>query len=55
MNEEAIGYLSSIPWSKTAWQIIQSWKSEQDWEETAFVERLEEGLPGLSERINAKR
>ncbi|MEE4255260.1 MAG: transposase [Desulfuromusa sp.] len=50
MNEEAIGYLSSIPWSKTAWQIIQSWKSEQDWEETAFVERLEEGLPGLSEQ-----
>jgi hypothetical protein len=50
MNEEAIGYLSSIPWSKTAWQIIQSWKSEQDWEETAFVERLEEGLPELSEQ-----
>ena len=50
LNEEAIGYLSSIPWSKAAWQIIQSWKSEQDWEETAFVERLEEGLPGLSKQ-----
>jgi hypothetical protein len=50
LNEEAMGYLSSIPWSKAAWRKIESWKSEQDWEETAFVERLEEGLPGLSEQ-----
>ncbi len=48
LNGEALGYLSSITWSKTAWGKIEDWKSEQDWEETAFVKRLEEGLPGLS-------
>ena len=47
LNEETIGYLSSIPWSKAAWRKIQSWKSEQDWEEVAFLERLGEGLPRL--------
>ena len=50
LNEETIGYLRGIPWSKTAWRIIQCWKSEQDWEETAFLERLDEGLPGLSKQ-----
>lgn len=48
LNEEAIGYLRGMPWSKAAWQKIQSWKSEQDWKEAAFLERLGEGLPGLS-------
>jgi len=48
LNEETIGYLSSIPWSKAAWEKIQSWKSEQDWEEAAFMERLGEGLPRMS-------
>jgi hypothetical protein len=33
LNEETIGYLRSILWSKAAWRKIQSWKSEQDWEE----------------------
>ena len=50
LNEEAIGYLGGIKWSKAAWGTIRSWKSEQDWEETAFLERLEEGLPGLSKQ-----
>ena len=50
LNEEAIGYLSSIPWSKAAWRKIEGWKSEQDWEEKAFLERLDEGLPGLSKQ-----
>jgi len=49
LNEEAIGYLGSIPWSKKAWKTIQGWQSEQDWEEAAFVERLEEGLAKLSQ------
>jgi hypothetical protein len=48
LNEETIKYLSGIPWSRAAWRKIQSWKSEQDWEETAFLERLDEGLPRLS-------
>ena len=48
LNEEAIGYLRSIPWSKAVWQKIQSWQSEQDWEEAPFLERLEEDLPRLS-------
>ncbi len=50
LNEEAMGYLVSIPWSKAAWRKLQSWKSEQDWEEAAFLERLEEGLPRLSKQ-----
>ena len=50
LNEEAIGYLNNIPWSKAAWRTIQSWKSDQDWEEMAFLGRLEEGLPGLSKQ-----
>lgn len=48
LNEETIGYLRGMSWSKVAWRKIQSWKSEQDWEETAFLERLGEGLPRLS-------
>ena len=44
LNEETIKYLSSIPWSKAAWRKTQSWKSEQGWEDAAFLERLEEGL-----------
>ena len=50
LNEETIGYLRGIPWSKAAWRKIQSWKSEQDWEEVAFLDRLDEGLPGLSKQ-----
>jgi len=48
LNEETIGYLRGTPWSKAAWRKIQSWKSEQDWEEVAFLDRLGEGLPKLS-------
>jgi hypothetical protein len=50
LNEETILYLRSIPWSRAAWRKFQSWKSEQDWEEAAFLERLEEGLPKLSKQ-----
>ena len=48
LNEETIGYLRGIPWSKAAWRTIQSWKNEQDWEEAAFLDRLGEGLPKIS-------
>ena len=48
LNEETIGYLRSISWSKAAWRKILSWKSEQDWEEAAFLDLLVEGLPKLS-------
>lgn len=48
LNEEAIGYLKSILWSKAAWRKIEDWKSEEDWEEAAFLERLNKGLPKLS-------
>ncbi len=50
LNEEAIGYLGGIKWSKAAWHTVQSWKSEQDWEEAVFLERLEKGLPKLSKQ-----
>jgi hypothetical protein len=50
LNEETIFHLRSIPWSRTAWRKIQSWKSEQDWEEAAFLERLDEGLPKLNKQ-----
>jgi len=50
LNEETILYLRCIPWSRAAWRKIQSWKSEQDWEEAAFRERLEVGLPRLSKQ-----
>jgi hypothetical protein len=50
LNEETIGYLRCIPWSRAAWRKIQNWKSEQDWEEAAFLERLDEGLPRLSKQ-----
>ncbi len=50
LNEETIGYLKGIPWSKAAWRKIRSWKSERDWEETVFLDRLDEGLPGLSKQ-----
>jgi len=50
LNEEAIGYLRSIPWSKATWGKIEGWKSEQDWEEGVFLERLDEGLPRLSKQ-----
>ena len=42
LNEETIGYLRGITWSKAAWRKIQSWESEQDWEEAAFLERLDD-------------
>ncbi|NSW51347.1 MAG: hypothetical protein HPY85_02445 [Anaerolineae bacterium] len=50
MNEEAIGYLTGILWSKKAWNIIQGRQSEQDWEESEFVERMEDSLSNMSKQ-----
>ena len=50
LNEEAMGYLGGIKWSKKAWDSLQSWQSEQDWEEAPFLERLGEGLSRLSKQ-----
>jgi hypothetical protein len=50
LNEETVRYMSTIPWSKAVWRKIQSLKSEQDWDEVAFLERVDEGLPGLSKQ-----
>ncbi|MGP8337812.1 MAG: IS66 family transposase, partial [Methanosarcinaceae archaeon] len=50
LNEEAIGYLENIRWSRAAWHTIRSWKSERNWEEALFLERLDKSLPKLSKQ-----
>ena len=50
LNAEALGYLNNLPWSKAAWRILQSLSSEQDLDESAFLERLEAALPQLSQQ-----
>jgi hypothetical protein len=51
LNGEALGYMESqLTWSKAAWGILGSWKSEQDWEENAFLQRLDAELPGLGKQ-----
>jgi len=48
LNREALGILQPVPMSKAAQAILPEWCSEQDWEETDFVERLEQALPNLN-------
>lgn len=51
LNDEALGYMKSqLTWSKAARGILGSWKSEQDWEETTFLQRLDAELPGLGKQ-----
>lgn len=50
LNAEALGYLNNLPWSKAAWRMLQSLSSEQDLDESAFLERLEAALPQLSQQ-----
>jgi len=50
LNEEAMGYLEGVKWSKKAWHILEEWQSEEDWEESTFVERLEKELPKLGKQ-----
>ena len=50
LNAEALSYLENLAWSKTARKILQSWSSDQDLEESIFLERLEAALPHLSQQ-----
>ena len=54
LNDEALGYLENLPWSKEAWRRLQSWNAkdgEQVLEESAFLERLEAVMPKLSQQL----
>jgi hypothetical protein len=50
LNEEALGYLASVPLSKA----VRTWLSaecrDQDWDEETFVTRLDTRWPNLSEQ-----
>jgi hypothetical protein len=48
LNEEALGYLESTPLSKATRTWLSAECSDQDWEEKAFVERLDTSWPNLS-------
>jgi len=47
LNREALGYLENVQLSKVARQTLEIWSSEQDLDETTFLERLDELLPNL--------
>jgi len=48
LSEEALGYLASTPLSKATRTWLSAECSDQDWEEKAFVERLDTSWPNLS-------
>jgi hypothetical protein len=48
LNEEAFGYLENVALSKAACEVLPKWRSKKVWEETAFVERLDQALPNLN-------
>ena len=48
LNQEAFGYLEKVALSKAACQILPKWRSDQVWEEAAFVKRLDQALPHLN-------
>jgi hypothetical protein len=51
LNQEALGYVANLNWSKKAWQRLQNWaqeSGEQDLEETIFLAKLDARLPKLS-------
>jgi hypothetical protein len=48
LNEEALGYLEPVPLSKATRHWLSAECSDQDWEEKAFVERLDTSWPNLS-------
>jgi hypothetical protein len=47
LDEEALGYLESVPLSKTTRTWLSAECSEQDWEEATFVARLDARWPNL--------
>lgn len=51
LNEEAMGYVANLNWSKKAWQGLRNWaqkNGEQDLEEANFLAELDAALPKLS-------
>jgi len=48
LNEEAFGYLENVALSKAARQTLPKWQSKKVWEETAFVEKMDQALPNLN-------
>jgi hypothetical protein len=48
LNEEALGYLESVPLSKATRTWLSAECSDQDWDEHAFVERLDTRWPKLN-------
>jgi hypothetical protein len=50
LNEEALGYLKSVPLSKATRNWLSAQCSDQDWDEQTFVERLDTNWPKLNEQ-----
>ena len=48
LNDEALGYLESVPLSKAKRHVLSVWRSEQDWDEPTFLDRLDTQWPNLS-------
>jgi hypothetical protein len=48
LNQEALEILKGVPLSKAAQEILPTWRSEKDWEETDFIQRLDKALPNLN-------
>ena len=48
LNDEALGYLESVPLSKATRKWLSAECSDQDWDEQAFVAKLEASWPNLS-------
>jgi hypothetical protein len=50
LNDEALGYLASTPLSKATRTWLLAERSDQDWDEQTFVERLDTNCPKLNEQ-----
>lgn len=47
LNDEALGYLESVPLSKARPKVLSVRHREQDWDEEIFVDQLDTRLPNL--------
>jgi hypothetical protein len=45
LNDEALGYLDAVPFSKAARHTLRVWRSERDLDEAAFLKRLDTQFP----------
>jgi len=45
-----MGYQEGVKWSKKTWYILEEWQREEDWEENAFVKRLEKEFQKLGKQ-----